>query len=384
MITEKDYFKNFKLMNENEKKEYIERFAKWDNESFPKLMALYDSWEKVPVKDFDEGLKLASTLMNARSFIGAAYQYSANRAIEKLNGFLRDIRELSGLSKLNGRPANDRTHYRAVVPEKGQPQEDGTLKRKEYKQEEVDGRRPEHLHEYIHLLPADLQRETEHFDEMYLALAEYRGRVEVLVEHPDSDKEMIAEFADKAIRQEQEIRKLWGKVDKAYKSAVNGGEPEPEIDYYQDEKKPGEYTREEIEAMEEGETKELCKRKRIEANKRYIRRADVEVTDEYKRQMSIRIRELMGWRERVSAKAREICDKHGIIIEGYNDRPADSSETEEEENNEEQETKVEEQETKPVCTETKDDKPETKSEEQETKPAKTETQQDLFGKEDAQ
>ncbi len=366
MITEKDYFKNFKLMNENEKKEYMERFAKWDNESFPKLMALYDSWEKVPVKDFDEGLKLASTLMNARSFISAAYQYSANRAIEKLNGFLRDIRELSGLSKLNGRPANDRTHYRAVVPEKGNPQEDGTLKRMEYKPEEVDGRRPEHLHEYIHLLPTDLQRETQHFDEMYLALAEYRGRVEVLVEHPDSDKEMIAEFADKAIRQEQEIRKLWAKVDKAYKTAVNGGEPEPEIDYYQDDKKPGEYTREEIEAMEEGETKELCKRKRIEANKRYIRRADVEVTDEYKRQMSIRIRELMGWRERVSAKAREICEKNGIIIEGYNDRPETQEEQEEQE--EEQETGTSE----------------VAISEKETTTAKPETQQDLFGKEDAQ
>lgn len=306
-------------MNESEKKDYIDRVKRWSDETFPALMALADSWEKVPVKDFDEGLKLASALMNARSYISVANQYSAKRSIEKLNGYIREIRQKTGLAKMSGRPANDKTHYRAIVPETGAPQEDGTLKRREYKPQDVDGRRPEHLYEYIDQLPAELQKKVSKFDEMYLALAEYRGRLEVLAEHPDANEKIMGEFAKKTLAQEQEIRALWEEVDEAY-AVANGAEPkEPLIDYSQELKRPGEYTKEEIEAMVNPNQREACKRQRIEGNKKYVRRPDIAITDDYKSQLALRIKELIDWGENVPKRAYSNCQNAGVVIPGFND-----------------------------------------------------------------
>lgn len=320
-------------MNESEKKDYIERVKRWSDETFPALMALADSWEKVPVKDFDEGLKLASALMNARSYISVANQYSAKRSLEKLNGYIREIRQKTGLAKMSGRPANDKTHYRAIVLEAGAPQEDGTLKYREYKPQEVDGRRPEHLYEYIDQLPAELQKKVSKFDDMYLALAEYRGRLEVLAENPNANKESMAELAEKVLKQELEIRALWSEVDEAY-AVANGGEPKDVlIDYSQELKRPGEYTKEEIEAMVNPNQREACKRQRIEGNKKYVRRPDIAITDDYKAQLALRIKELIDWGENVPKRAYDNCENAGVVVPGFNDshQSVVSSEPEDEE-----------------------------------------------------
>lgn len=320
MITEKEFLKSYRIMGEEEKKDYLARVERWTEETFPHLLALAESWEKVPVKDFDEGLRLASALRNARAFIAVAQRYEAARAIRKLNAYLAEVREKSGLSKKAVRKASDKTRYRAVVPEKGVPQEDGTLVRREYVPEEVDRRRPEHLAQYIGILPPELQRRCAAFPDMYLALAEYRGRLEVLSEHPDADREAVAEFARKSVRQEQEIRSLWAEVDAAVAAAYGEESPEEQQDYTQDMKRPGDCTKEEIDAMEDLQRQDFCRKQRIDANKRYVRRKDVKMTDEYRRQLRLRIRELMEWGESVPEKAHEMCAAAGVVISGFNDR----------------------------------------------------------------
>lgn len=323
MIAEKDFLKSYRMMGEEEKKDYLARVERWSEETFPHLLALADSWEKVPVKDFDEGLRLASALRNARGFISVVQRYEAARAVRKLNAYLAEVREKSGLSKKAVRKASDKTRYRAVVPEKGFPQEDGTLVRREYVAEEVEHRRPEHLAQYIGILPPELQRRTAAFPDMYLALAEYRGRLEVLSEHPDADQEAIAEFARKSVRQEQEIRSLWAEVDAAV-AAAYGETQEAEQDFSQDMKRPGDCTKEEIDAMDDLQRQDFCRKQRIEANKRYVRRKDVKMTDEYRKQMRLRIRELMEWGESIPAKAYEMCTAAGITVSGFNEREGKS------------------------------------------------------------
>lgn len=309
-------------MDESEKKDYLSRVEVWTEETFPRLMALAESWEKVPVKDFDEGLRLASALRNAHGFISVAQRYEASRAVCKLNAFLKEVREKSGLSKKPTRPSSEKKRYRAVVPEKGIPQEDGTLLRREYKVEEVEGRRPEHLVQYIDILPPELQKRTAELGNMYLELAEYRGRLEVLSEHPDADQEMIAEFARKSVKQEQKIRALWADVDAAVAVAYGAEPQQSEMDYAADMKRPGDCTKEEIEAMEDPHRQDFCRKQRIDANKRYVRRTDVKITEEYRRQLRLRITELMEWEENVPKRAYESCRKAGITILGFNDKEA--------------------------------------------------------------
>lgn len=327
MISEKEYLKSYKMMNDTEKKDYLDRVVRWNDETFPVLISLAESWEKVPVKDFDEGLRLVSAIMNARPFISVVQRYDADRAIKKLNEFLTEVRVKSGLAKQSTRPSNDRKHYRAIVPEKGVPDENGVLKRREYVPVDVDGRTLEHLHEYINLLPPALQKKTQQFGEMYLALAEYRGRLEVLSESPEKNKDAMADFAGKTVKQEQEIRALWAEVDEAV-AIANGAEPnETESDYQPDLKRPGDFTKAEIDAMTDISKQDLCKKKRIEGNKKYVRRTDVNVTDEYREQMMLRITELMEWEEYIPEKASEICEQVGIIVPGFNEKKAASPET---------------------------------------------------------
>jgi hypothetical protein len=67
--------------------------------------------------------------------------------------------------------------------------------------------------------------------------------------------------------------------------------------------------------------KETCKRARMEADKKFVRREDAQMTDERKEQLKLRIRELMEWEVTPSEKALIICEKYNIVVEGFNDRP---------------------------------------------------------------
>lgn len=322
MINENDYLKSHRKMNEKEKQNYLEQVTAWTDKTYPELEALADSWIKVPVKDFDEGCRLCSAIMKARPFLKVAQRYEAKRAINIINIYLTEVREASGLSKKETRHSNDKKNYRAVVPDKGMPQEDGTMRRREYVEEEIDGRRPEHLNQYLYMLPDELKKKTLQLPDMYLALAEFRGRLEVLSENPHATDEQRAEFARKSVEQEQKIRALWAEVDAAVERYNGRGVEQTDADYFPNDKRPGEYTRKEIESMTDERRKDFCRKKRIELNKKYIRRTDVKQTDEYKDQLRLRVTELMEWEEALPEKAKELCDSLGIYIKGLNAEPS--------------------------------------------------------------
>jgi hypothetical protein len=303
-------------MSETELTAYLTEVDKWTDETYPQLAALADSWVKVPVKDFDEGLRLCSALMKARPFLKEAYRYEARRAINILNLYLQEVRKKSGLAKLSTRPANDTRHFRAVVEEAGTPDENGTVQRRTYEPQEVDGRRPEQLAQYLYMLPECLRTATRTFPELYLELAELRGRLEVLVEHPHATNEQRAAFADAAVRKEQQIREVWTAVDEAVAYYQQNGHPVEEA-VKEDgtpaptEKRAGEYTYEEIEAMPEGQ-RNYYRKARIELDKKYLRRKDMKQTDEYLSQVRLRVSELLRWGETLTPKAKELCERLGI------------------------------------------------------------------------
>lgn len=324
MITERNYLKSIKMMNEKEKESYIGRVDKWTEETYPRLAASVDSWTETDVKDYDEGLLLCSALQKARSFVTNEQRYDIQKRLKYVRGFLMEVREKSGLSKVSTRPANDKKHYRAVVQSTGKPKEDGTLKKPApFAMPEVDNRRPEHLSQYFHLLPGELQNRAKNLDSMYLALAEYRGRAERLAENPQATKEQISEFAKKAAKQEDEINDLWEAIDKAYARATGQVGDDGEEDGSQEGrvqmKTNGEYTKQEIDNMEDSEMKGILRKSRIDANKKYVKRTDVAMSPERIEQIKLRISELLAWNEYIPQKAKEICKEAGIVVPGFND-----------------------------------------------------------------
>lgn len=320
MITSEQYLKDFKSMNEMEKKGYYVRVNRWTSETFPELLALAECWEKVPVKDFDEGCILVSAIINARPFLNDVQRYSAKVAIKKLNLYLEKVRRESGLAKRATRGPVGVEKFRAIVPEEPLPDENGDPQPvKQYVEQEVDNRRPKDFVLYKDKLPKALQQKGEKWlKDAYLELADYRGRLEVMAETPQVSDEARKDIADKVLATEQQIRAFWAEVDAAYNGEVSPSSDADNGEYLSGMKRPGDFTREEIEAMTDEKQQEICRKARIDGNKKYINRNDVKITDEYREQLSLRIRELIAWGENLPRKTAEVATGAGVFIEGVN------------------------------------------------------------------
>ena len=326
MITKKDFLKDYKQMSSEEKKSYIERVEKWTDETYPQLWAAVNSWINVPVKEFNEGLKLVSAINRARSFVLAHRSYkSVDVVLNKMYALLNEVREKSGRSALREIPVNDKRRWFAATEVKSAPDEDGVVTVKKYEEPEVDGMRPQHVSEYIHLLPKDVQEEARNLKQMHMELSMYRGEAEELSKQPGATKEQVAEKAKAAVELEQRIRTLYATIDAAYKQA-KGQELSPEeADLLAPTEEPvlfkraGEYTKEEIDAMPEGQKKDECIAARQEADKKYLRRAPKNITEEYKEQLSLRVKELLDWGLEISETARLRMDEAGVVVPGVND-----------------------------------------------------------------
>lgn len=315
MITEKEYLKDYRAMNEEEKKDYLDRVKRWTDETFPELLALAECWMKVPVKDFDEGCRLVSAIVRAKDFLRDVQRYEARRALNKMNLFLQEVRQKSGLAKKATRGPVGAVRYKAIVPDDGAPDEEGNMTARQYEEQEVDGRRPKEFALYKDKLPKSLRDKGEkELSVMYLELAEYRGTLEVMAENPNVSDEARADMAQKAIASEQKIRAFWTNVD----AALNGTYTEPETSTADSMKRPGDFTRAEIEAMKDVRQQEVCRKARVEGNKKYINRSDVKITEEYKEQLRLRIEELMEWGENLPKKTAEVATAAGISIPGVN------------------------------------------------------------------
>lgn len=315
MITEKEYLKDYRTMNEDEKKDYLDRVKRWTDETFPELLALAECWMKVPVKDFDEGCRLVSAIVRAKDFLRDVQRYEARRALNKMNLFLQEVRKKSGLAKKATRGPVGTVRYKAIVPDDGAPDEEGNMTARQYEEQEVDGRRPKEFALYKDKLPKSLRDKGEkELSAMYLELAEYRGTLEVMAENPNVSDEARADMAQKAIASEQKIRAFWINVD----AALNGTYTEPETSTADSMKRPGDFTRAEIEAMKDVRQQEVCRKARVEGNKKYINRSDVKITEEYKEQLRLRIEELMEWGENLPKKTAEVATAAGISIPGVN------------------------------------------------------------------
>ena len=326
MITKKDFLKDYKQMSSEEKKSYIERVDKWTEETFPQLLAHVTSWLNVPVKEYKEGLMLCSAITRARPFLLASRSYKDVQVVlNKMNSVLKEVRQKSGLGQYSTMPAGDKRRWFAATEVKSAPDEDGVVTVKKYEEPEVDGMRPQHVSEYVHLLPKDIQEEARNLKQMHMELSMYRGEAEELSKQPGATKEQVAEKAKAAVELEQHIRTLYATIDAAYKQA-KGQELSPEeADLLAPAEEPvlfkraGEYTKEEIDAMPEGQKKDECIAARQEADKKYLRRAPKNITEEYKEQLSLRVKELLDWGLEISETARLRMDEAGVVVPGVND-----------------------------------------------------------------
>lgn len=315
--------KNILTMTTEEKMLLIDQADKW-LEAYPALRASVTSWQDAPVKDFDEGLRLCSCLRQAKSFVNNAYGFSAQKCLDMIQMTIKEIVRIA-------QPAGPRTEsekktkkIKAFIPKAPLPDEDGNVKkiteseRKDMQEKamaeeaDMDKWRPQNLAAYQHLLPKQMQNECAKVQQKYyMPIREYRTRLESLVENPDATDEQRKEMAARLVEAEEALAKFWEGVDAEYRKVTGKDIPEaPEVK----EKRFCEFTKEDIDKMEEGEQKEKVKASRIEANKKYLRRSDLPDNDETRTQMTARADELMKWGIDLTPKQLKSMKKYGVTI----------------------------------------------------------------------
>lgn len=322
MITPKDYMKNVLTMTEEEKMLLIDRADKW-LEAYPALRASVTSWQDAPVKDFDEGLLLCSCLRRAKSFVDSAYKFNAQKCLDMIQ---ITIKEIVSIVKPGGprTESEKRTQkIKAFIPKAPLPDEDGNVtriteaERKRQQQQAMDEEqamdkwRPQNLESYIHLLPKDLQNECRKVqDKYYMPLREFRSRLESLAENPDATDAQRKEMAERLVDAEEKLAAFWEKVDVSYRKATGQQLPEEPVA----QKRFREFTKEDIDRMEDGEQKEKVKALRIEANKKYLRRPDLPDNEDTRQQMSLRADELQQWGVELTARQLKSMKKFGVAV----------------------------------------------------------------------
>lgn len=319
MTTKFKQLKSYKRMDEKEKLEYLANVEKWTEETYPRLAALDDSWKEADMKDYFSGLELVSALQKAQGFLASHMRYDAKKRLEVLNRLLIEVRTKAGMKRIS-----HQVKHTALVPGPAKVNEEGVeVPRKPFEMPEVSDRRPEHISQYIHLLPENLRNEAKDIAGLYDQLAHWRSRAEYLALDPRADRHMVSRAAKNTVKYESMILNFWQRVDLEYAKAKKGKEDaelmaqlareaeqlaKPEV------KSAGEYTKAEIDAMEDEEMAENCKKARIEANKKYLRRDDTQMNDERKAQMQLRAKELMEWGLQLSMKAIALFEKYGVDI----------------------------------------------------------------------
>ena len=319
MTTKFKQLKSYKRMDEKEKLEYLANVEKWTEETYPRLAALDDSWKEADMKDYFSGLELVSALQKAQGFLASHMRYDAKKRLEVLNRLLIEVRTKAGMKRIS-----HQVKHTALVPGPAKVNEEGVeVPRKPFEMPEVSDRRPEHISQYIHLLPENLRNEAKDIAGLYDQLAHWRSRAEYLALDPRADRYMVSRAAKNTVKYESMILNFWQRVDLEYAKAKKGKEDaelmaelarEAELLAKPEVKSAGEYTKVEIDAMEDEEMAENCKKARIEANKKYLRRDDTQMNDERKAQMQLRASELLEWGLQLSMKAIALFEKYGVDI----------------------------------------------------------------------
>lgn len=313
-------------MSEKEKNEYVLDLKKFTEEDFPRLCAVQDAWSTADYKSFNTGLRLLSAWQLYRAFLPAAYRYEASTGLRKMGELLNRVRSRTELRGVAAYPDMSKKEYVAHMPTATVVDENGESKPKEpFAIPEVSGRRPEHLSQYIHKLSPELQKQAKELENLYMAMASHKEQALLLANDSRASRADIEHEAKATIKAEAKILNFWEQVDLEWEKITGKEIDEEEMERLKAEserlnrqvvKSAGEYTKAEIDAMDDEEMQENCKKARIEANKKYLRRSDVQMTDERREQTALRAQELLAWGIELSARAKETIEQNGIEVPG--------------------------------------------------------------------
>ena len=337
-------------MNRQELKTYYSSLLKYQEEALPRLCALEDAWEKQDFKDYDEGLQLALAFQNAKSFVKAAYRFDVEERMRRINGFflaigqwfqrfhpeiIAEVQNDKSLAQLaQSHPVYDTDgNFKgngnvAFAPPAPMPDEDGNIPQQKTFVEAVNdmeqqvGNGYKHVSDILHLLTPETRKRALALPDLYLSLTSLRQKCELLYTDKRSAETDRKYFADQLTKTEENILNIYDHI-KMEVEAANGMEISEEAknkilqaaeQFRERIQKPGEYTKDDIDLLPEGEEKENLRAARIERNKKFLRRKDIQHSPEHAEAMRIAAMELLAWGVKITPAIIENLQRHGVNL----------------------------------------------------------------------
>ena len=337
-------FKEFKRMNDQEKKDYIQSFSQFTDEGYKELVACQNGWNESCLKSFKQALNFLTAFSKFKPFVHDAEHFKDyKRRLNSVIMYLDMIRKETGLNKVATVQADDKKEYIAgFQPTNADPADTAatgaapttTSTQEEIKAEVVNQHVPlpsDHISAYKHLLSPALQAEVEN-------IAALRGQIALHAEmakrytEAKAPQEAIKSEAEQAVALQKTLGDLYEAIDVELVEIKAQGEnitlPQAleaaaanraaEITKTTAEAAPAaeatattqaeataqaaqpapsntNLTKAEIDELPEGEEKENLKKLRIESNKRYLVRKDVKLTPKREAEIALRTAELEAW-----------------------------------------------------------------------------------------
>lgn len=363
-----------KMTNEQQQeyKEQVERsFAIFDN----RLIRL-KAWEHADLKEYHRGAELCAAFQNYLTTANLALRENGRRYVATIHKYLAAIRNKTELVHLREIHANDPRKFIAAVPMARVDENGDEIQAAERTAESYitpfEGRRPEHLSQYIDVLSPELQAlvndPVKGMKQLFLERA-YNHEQMAALDAQGASAADVAEFSAAVCECDDALRELFARIDGEWerlsaevKASVvrNGGgaiefkvvEPIHATEVLDangqtlsvaeaEAKSPSEATVKSIaqaeaiakssastmsagassthvvtpeeaaawvpskknelptkliiDAMPEGEARAAWKMKRMESNRKYLRRTDVNMTEQRRAEIQLRRSELEAW-----------------------------------------------------------------------------------------
>lgn len=256
-------------------------------EEWQNLKAQTEAWLDTDIKEYKSGVELLNAWTYSRSLIEPFKVGNPERYIATLTRILTELKNITHYPKIISKDNAGRI-YMAHIPVNAAPERPDIKPRPtiEPPATPVQWNRYQKFETYKDSLPEDLRIEGEENLDTWFT---NRRRLHDLAKNQVSnkvDKTIIAKTLDNLDKQNLQIEGYYARVDAFFNP------PTTEEPNMQNSTPSGRYTKEQIDAMTDVEFRAACKMKRIEANRKYLIRKDVE-NNESERQL--RLKELTEW-----------------------------------------------------------------------------------------
>lgn len=219
-------FKEFKRMNDQEKKDYIQSFSQFTDEGYKELVACQNGWNESCLKSFKQALNFLTAFSKFKPFVHDAEHFKDyKRRLNSVIMYLDMIRKETGLNKVATVQADDKKEYIAgFQPATADPADTATATgaapttastQEEIKAEVVNQHVPlqsDHISAYKHLLSPALQAEVEN-------IAALRGQIALHAEmakrytESKAPQEAIKSEAEQAVALQKTLGNLYEAID---------------------------------------------------------------------------------------------------------------------------------------------------------------------------